>query len=102
MARSKAIVHRTEIRIMGKLFRILQVKQVDKEDSYGECDGPARTIKIKAGIPPEAYDDTLMHEIIHAVLYLSGHSEGMAHDLEESLVLALETGLSEIYQLKPY
>jgi len=38
----------------------------------------------------------LLHEVIHAILKLSGTSAGLSHDKEESIVEALEHGLSPI------
>lgn len=90
----------TSIRIMGIQFRITEPKRVDENDSYGECDGPKRVIKIKAGLSDDDFESTLLHEIIHASLYLGGQSERLEHEQEEGLVVCLESALSQLYQRK--
>lgn len=88
------------VAILGADFEIRYVKSVDKGDSFGECDGPLRIIKIKDSQPDHIVDSTILHEIIHGILYMSGNSEHLSEELEESIVLALENGLGQIYKRK--
>ncbi len=77
------------------------VKYVDKikgeggEIVYGMYHQRDRIIEI--AINPQQSQETLLatllHECIHGVLYLSGHSEGLDGEKEESIVIALEHGL---------
>lgn len=89
--------------VMGIPFKIDIVEDLD---DFGECVGADRTIKIKKGQKPDQLKFTLMHEIIHAVFYVTGHSARMRsceaenYDEEEALVLALENGLSQLYELR--
>lgn len=46
------------------------------------------------------WKDHLLHEIIHAILWISGHSSGLTHKQEESIVRALENGLKPLIKLK--
>ena len=90
-----------QVTIMGIPFTI---KIVSKLANLGECDGPARIIKLKKGQKPHELESTLLHEIIHAILYVTGHSARIEGDEEsgdeEALVLALEHGLLPIYKMR--
>jgi phage tail tube protein FII len=84
--------------VCGKVFKITHPKAVDKADSYGETVGAERTIKIKAGLEDEMYEDTLLHELLHAILYTTGHAELLEEAQEEALVVCLENGISQLYE----
>jgi hypothetical protein len=89
----------TSLRIMGVDFSI-QYLDALPDDELGEMDGPGRVIKINKRQPREDQESTLLHEVLHAVLYLTGQSELLKHKREESLVLAIEAGLHSLYQLR--
>lgn len=40
----------------------------------------------------ETWKQTLLHEILHAILFYSGHSQSLDEKLEEAIVMALENG----------
>lgn len=86
------------INILGIPFEIKFVKKVDKDDSMGECDSTSRVIKIKKDTNNEIIESTLLHEIIHGVLAISGVSSGLSEKKEEMLTVALENGLIQLYQ----
>lgn len=44
----------------------------------------------------DTWKDTLLHEILHAVLFYSGQSQNFEDRAEESLVMALENGLKTL------
>ena len=88
------------IPILGIPFNVQYVEEVDKEQSYGETEGPERSIKIKSTATPEIREATLLHETMHAILYTSGVGELLEENLEEAVVVALENGLSQLYQRK--
>lgn len=86
----------TDISIMGINFKIIHKKL--PKDHYGETDLNKRQIAISSAITDDdVYEDTLLHEIIHAVLGVTGQSERLEENVEESLVVALEHGLSRLY-----
>ena len=89
-----------EIPVFGIPFKVQFVEEVDKDNSYGETEGPERTIKIRQSLPPELLEATILHEICHAVLYTAGVSELLDENLEEAIVVAMENGLSQLYQRK--
>lgn len=87
----------TDISVLGVNFKIVYPRKIDNDDSLGECEAGSRIIKIKAGLSDELFEATLLHETLHAILALSGQAEHLKHDLEEGIVLAIETGLGAIY-----
>lgn len=90
-----------QLPIMGIPFKITYPVKVDKKDKHvGESDGVGRTIKIKKGLADEVKTSTILHEIIHSILYVTGQSERLTDEQEESLVLALEHGLHPLYELR--
>ncbi len=92
------------IDVMGIAFKVLFVKQVDEEHNAGETDGAKRIIKISTTENPteELKYSVLVHEYLHAVLYVTGQSERMGEKEEESLVLALEHALADKLKLELY
>ena len=100
----------TSVSVMGLRFDVQHPVNVDKEKSYGESKGEERCIKIKKSLEGEVFEATLMHEIIHSILYASGMAEILeSHDdegkegkLEEAIVVCLENGLSQLYARKDW
>lgn len=83
------------VSIMGVDF---DVKEVNKLDSYGECAGGERVIRVRKNLRPDLKLSTFAHECLHAIFYVSGHTAKLdgiddVGGAEESLVLALESGL---------
>jgi hypothetical protein len=90
------------LQIMGAKIKIKYVDSLDKKgsdaDTYGECVPFKRVIYIAKGkheTEQEVYH-TILHEAIHCILALSGTGHSLEHDQEESIVLALETGLTTL------
>ena len=72
-----------------------KIKGVDGEIVYGMYHQRDRVIEIATN-PQHSQETllaTLLHECIHGILYLSGHSEELDGGKEEALVIALEHGL---------
>lgn len=92
-----------KIPILGTEFRVEYTTKLPKDD-YGHTEGNERLIKIKARLRGEIAKATLIHEILHGVLHVSGLSEVlMQHDptgqLEEAIVVAIEHGMTPIVSL---
>ena len=97
--------HPSTIEIMGTIFtvRYLQVlKDEDGTNLSGDMNGNDRLIRINLSqhSHDEILERTLLHEIIHAVLHMSGQSEILKDSTEEAIVVALENGLSQLYKRK--
>ena len=84
------------VRILGRKFKI-EVK--DLHDMYGQCDKAAAVIAVDPDQDEFSFKDTLLHEIMHAIL----HQQGSTHSykLEESFVRPLATGIMTVMQDNP-
>jgi len=83
-----------EVSVLGRGYRIEYVEF--EEGNYGECHGEKGIIKIKAGLSDEERRATIVHELLHAILFESGLTHILEHketDLEEAIVRAIEHGL---------
>lgn len=90
-----------KIPVLGVPFTVTYPNKVDsKDNNLGETDGPMRTIKVKKNLTNDIKHETLLHELIHAILYVSGHSELISEETEESIVIAIESGLSQVVRIK--
>jgi hypothetical protein len=80
-----------------------EAKTKDEEETvYGDCDITRRRIRIslKHNETDEQLERTLLHEILHAILGLSGQAErleGENNEQEEGIVVALENALDLLY-----
>ena len=90
--------------VFGIPFEVQFVKQVDEEHNAGETDGSKRIIKISTTENPteELRHSVLVHEYLHAILYVTGQSERLGEKEEEALVLALEHALADKVKLELY
>ena len=90
----------SQVSIMGIKFEVKHPVKVDPENSYGETVGEDRVMRIRRSLTGEIYEATLLHETMHAILYAAGIAEVLADNHEEAIVVALENGLSQLYQRK--
>ena len=91
----------SKVSIMGIEYKIkyLPSKQIDGDQ--GQAIFETRTIKILETLDEANANSTLLHEIIHVILYMTGQVEHLDGDkAEESLVLALEHGLTPLVDLR--
>lgn len=56
-----------KVKIVGKVYDVEFVSEVDPQKSLGECVDSSQLIKIQTGLHPETQADTLLHEIIHGI-----------------------------------
>lgn len=76
------------VRILGKRFTVTYASGAPLDDGLnGECDSDNQKILIRDGQPLESEQDTLLHEILHAV------DEAMGLKLKEAQVKGAATGL---------
>lgn len=83
------------VMIMGHKVkvRIVPYLEDDGTDLVGAWNAETKTIYLLKGCE---WKSVLLHEICHAILSLSGTGEGLSYTREESIVLALESGLGPI------
>lgn len=77
------------IQILGREYKIRRKRMKD----FAFVNDDTQTIYLKSGISGEVADKTLMHEVIHAVLFTSGTKFQLTPTQEESIVRAVEHGL---------
>jgi hypothetical protein len=88
------------VRVLGVLFEVNFSEKVlddDGADVYGTTDGPGRLISVSTTLnkTEDARSATLVHEWCHAVLYVTGLSEGLTVEQEEAIVIANEHALEQ-------
>jgi hypothetical protein len=85
------------ISILGREYKIRRKRM--KEFACVEDD--TETIWLRSGIKGDVADQSLLHEIIHGILFRSGSKFQIDDKLEESIVRAMEHGLWQAgYRLK--
>lgn len=73
--------------------RVVPYLEADGDDLLGAFNGETKTIYLLRGCD---WRSVLLHECIHACLYLSGASEGLTQSKEEGIVLSLEHGIGSL------
>jgi hypothetical protein len=84
------------IRILSKPFSVEYVSGVPLEDDLnGECDTDKQRILVRDGQPLESEQDTLLHEVLHAV------EEAVDARLKETQVKKVATALLAVLKDNP-
>jgi hypothetical protein len=84
------------LKILGKRFRVQYVSgEPLSEDETGECDSEKQLISVKEGQELEAEQDTVIHEILHALEDL------LELKLEHDNIVRLTTGLHALVKENP-
>jgi len=65
---------------------------------YGETQIEERIIKININRSKKTWKATLLHEVVHAGLGLTGRAESMTGDDEESIVIFMENLLEDFVE----
>ena len=85
----------TLIEVGGINFKIIYKELED----FGQMDFDKKTIYIRKGMSSEDNFDTLMHEVLHAALSVSGISYVIDEDkLEEGIIRCVDHLLFPIYK----
>ena len=84
------------VTVLGQKLKVRVVPYLEDSDTelLGAFNSETKTIFLLKG---QEWKPILLHEICHAILYFSGSSEGLTATKEESIVLALEHGLSPFF-----
>lgn len=92
----------TKVRVNGEDFSIKYRRFEDKEKAVGQLLYKKSKIEIATGQTPLNVKDTVLHEIMHAILVKQGHIGGCFEDeTEEKYVNALSTGIVGVLQDNP-
>lgn len=58
-------------RFMGRRYKVEFVEKVSDGDRYGETDNVAKVIRIEESADHDQLRETLLHEVIHQVAYMT-------------------------------
>jgi hypothetical protein len=85
------------IRILGKPFKIVYCSGTEPlaDDQVGECDPDKQQILVRDGAPLESEQDTLLHEVLHAL------DEAVDAKLKETQVKKIATALLAVLKDNP-
>ena len=85
----------SRIKVLGKPFTIKWLTEGLDADLLGECDSDKQLISVRDGQPPEQEEDTLLHEVLHAI------DEAMGLKMKEAQVKGCATGLLAVLKDNP-
>lgn len=84
------------VRVLGKRVTIEYCTGAPLDDGLnGECDVDRQRILVREGQPLESEQDTLLHELLHAI------DESMGLRMKESQVKGAATGLLAVMKDNP-
>lgn len=90
------------LRILGKQYKIVYEPRggtlVESEHEYGECDFDKQTLTILEGQPLESEQDTVLHEVLHAV---DGAMIDEKDQASEAVIRRVATGLLAVIKDNP-
>ena len=90
--------------VLGKEYKIKKIKNLTDDDGsllYGRCHRLEPLIEYDSGQTKEELQNTLIHELIHAVCHESGLSLMMGNRIEELVCINLSNALMKNgYRLK--
>lgn len=92
---------RSNITILGKKVKIRRPRKLVDESGnelFGLFDRDKLIIYISQS-PHHDKDSTLLHECIHAILFITGQNETLEHEQEEAIVRAIEHGMVGLVKL---
>lgn len=78
-----------------------EVKQLADMDLLGETHSNDGLIDIKRKQSPANKRDTLLHEVLHAIVFHSGLGHGLSHDDEERLVVTISPWILAVLRDNP-
>jgi len=93
------------VSVMGINFTLEYVDKVSHEGEHvsGLTQGSDRKISVSLteNSTKELRESTSFHELLHAILYVTGQSEMLTTEQEEALVVAVEHGVLQFMDFKP-
>jgi hypothetical protein len=83
------------IQVLGVPFRI-ELVEFEEEGQCGECHGLLRVIKISSALDTKRQWTTLVHEFIHATLFIMGAATEISDSMEECIAQSLEHSIEQL------
>jgi hypothetical protein len=92
----------SSLRVFGRDYKVhlhLSESDVMHESSLGECHAYDRQIHLRSYLPLSEMQDTLLHEVLHALCW---HTQlGLSHKKEERVVGTLASALIGVFRDNP-
>lgn len=88
----------SNVRVLGRVYRLARKALRGK---WGLCDNVKGVITVIPNIDEFSERDTVLHEIMHAILYQQDNHRPDDQSLEESFVRPLATGIIAVLQDNP-
>lgn len=85
------------VRILGRNYRLTAKAESDR--AFGSCDNIKGLINVSPGQEQFSKKDTLLHEILHGILFMQGYTHNP--ELEEAFVRPLATGILAVMRDNP-
>lgn len=94
---------RVNLKIGYKDYVMYFVKKIDGGSTYGDChngeNGVKGVIRISKGMKKVEKLNTILHEILHAIVYTQGMD--LEDKMEERVVLGMANGLVDFMRENP-
>jgi len=92
-----------KVNIMDHIYKVKIVDDLHMKNGiylYGAVDHTRRIIKINSGMHPEVEKTTLVHEMLHAVIHIAGHSD-LDDAIEERITDCISQALLPLLKTNP-
>lgn len=93
------MTHPKSIRVLGRNVEIVRRPKKAMPNHVGSWHSLRMRINVREGQLPHDEADTLLHEVLHAILHCQGRENG--GDEEETYVRAIATGLLVVLRENP-
>jgi hypothetical protein len=84
--------------VLGKKIRVLTGKL--ESGVFAEYHSDDKTIVVAENCPMDELEPSLLHELIHVVLDITGENELMTIEQEEKFARMFEQGLCDVLRFK--
>ena len=88
----------SNVRVLGRVYKIARKAE---RNLFGRCDNTTGIITVRPKLDEFSEKDTLLHEIMHAILFQQNNHKPDDYPLEESFVRPLATGIIAVLQDNP-
>jgi hypothetical protein len=93
----------TEVTVLGKPFKVDWVPNLEHDGPVCGVTSPKMCwVMIDASLPESQKQDTLLHEILHAIWYEMGIHNEDKNEVEETVITRMATGLLNVLRANPH
>ena len=85
-----------KVNILGTEFEVIKDKSINNNDlQLGEIDYFKNTIRIRKDLEKQVAENTLVHEIVHGILFKLGYDN---LNLDEGFITAMASGIYQVFK----